>query len=43
MTLFPPDLIMVVRTVGILRGIGLMNKRNVSVAEMWGPFASPLA
>ena len=38
-TLFPPDLIMVVRTVGILRGIGLLNKRNVAVSERWRHFA----
>jgi len=32
---FPADLVMVLRTVGILRGFGLMLKCNVNVAEHW--------
>lgn len=32
---FPPDLIMVTRTVGLLRGVGLMLKCNPGVADIW--------
>jgi len=41
--LFPPDLIMVVRTTGILRGLGLMLKTNVAVSESWESFATAKA
>ena len=38
-TIFPAELVMVSRTVGLLRGFGLMVKCNVAVADHWRQYA----
>ena len=41
-TMFPAELVMVSRTVRLLRGFGLMVKCNVDVADIWFLFINDL-